>query len=190
MTSYKSDIRKLDSPWRRKALPPRETLLLLGLTEEGSLADIGCGIGYFAIPAAVIVGADRQVFAIDPSVEMLEEAAVRANEADVSNIRFIHSDPEDFKMPSDSVEFALLANVFHEIPEKGAFVRQVWDILKPCGKLMLVEWNGEIREFGPPADHRLAEAECDRLMTTGGFAIQDKMNIGEMFYGRVYIKEC
>jgi ubiquinone/menaquinone biosynthesis C-methylase UbiE len=190
MTSYKTNIQKLDSPWRRTALPPGETLLQLGLNETGNLADIGCGIGYFAIPAAEIVGPEHKVFAIDPSTEMLEAAAARGREAGVSNISFIHSDPEDFKMPSDSVEFALLANVFHEIPQKETFVRLVWDILKPCGKLMLVEWNGEMREFGPPEDHRLNEVECDRLMTAGGFAIHQKLDIGEMFYGRVYIKQC
>ncbi len=190
MTSYKSNIQKLDSPWRRNALPPRETLLSLGLTEEVNFADIGCGIGYFTIPAALIVNPANVVIAIDPSAEMIAEASKRAVEAGVNHIEFVHSDPLDFKIPKESVDFALLANVFHEITEKAEFVHLVLDILKPGGKLALIEWNEEIKEMGPPENHRISEEETDRWMQEGGFKKINTIKIGEMFFGKVYVKQC
>jgi ubiquinone/menaquinone biosynthesis C-methylase UbiE len=190
MTSYKSNIQKLDTPWRRTVLPPKETLLALGLNQDGNLADIGCGVGYFTLPAAEIIGKDNTVYAIDPAPEMLEETRRRVAESGIRNVRPILSEPTDFKIEQESVLFALLANVFHEIPEKGPFIQQVWNVLQPGGKLMLIEWNGEMREFGPPENHRLSETECDRLLTSGGFAVQQSIEIGGMFYGKVYIKQC
>lgn len=44
---------KLDNPKRRALLPPHDVLLKLGLPEGAKMADVGCGIGYFAILSAV-----------------------------------------------------------------------------------------------------------------------------------------
>lgn len=190
MSTYKSNIQKLDSPWRRVALPPKETLISLGLTPDLDFADIGCGIGYFTIPAASIVSPSNVLYAIDPSAEMLVEASKRAEAEGVSHIQFILSDPLDFKIPKASVDFALIANVFHEIIEKEPFICLVKDILKPGGRLALIEWNSQMKEMGPPENHRISEEETDRWMQESGFEAVIKVNIGEMFYGRVYVKQC
>jgi ubiquinone/menaquinone biosynthesis C-methylase UbiE len=190
MTSDKLNIKKLDSPWRRIALPPKETLISLGLTSGLDFADIGCGIGYFTIPAATIIQPSNVIFAIDPSAEMLAEASKRAAEEGHVHIKFVLSEPLDFKVPTASVDFALLANVFHEIEEKEAFIGIVKVILKPGGRMALIEWNSQIKEMGPPSNHRISEEETDRWMEENGFEIIKKLNIGEMFYGRVYVKQC
>jgi ubiquinone/menaquinone biosynthesis C-methylase UbiE len=190
MSTYKSNIQKLDSPWRRNALPPKETLLLLGLTADLDFADIGCGIGYFTIPAAAIIQPEHQIYAIDPAADMIAEARKRAREAGVDNIEFVQSDPQDFKIPVESVDFALLATVFHEISEKELFVQQTWDILRPGGKLALIEWNNQILEMGPPENHRISKEETDRFMLEAGFAIIKALEVGEMYFGRVYEKQC
>lgn len=188
MSSYKTNIQKLDNPWRRSVLPPEDTLLDLGLTGDGDLADIGCGIGYFTIPAAKIVGQDHLVYAIDPSQVMIEETENRAKTAGIDNIRYILSEPLDFKLAENAVEFALLANVFHEIEDKESFLHQVRHILKPEGKLILIEWNSEIKEYGPPADHRITEDETDNWMKDAGFTVLMKKQIGSQFFGRLYQK--
>lgn len=189
MATYKENIQKLDSPWRRIALPPKETLISLGLTPDMDFADIGCGIGYFTVPAAFIIDPSHPVYAIDPSTEMLNEARRRAEEAGLEHINFVHSEPYDFKIPKAAVDFALLANVFHEISEKDPFIGQIRDALKTGGKLALIEWNNQIMDVGPPAGHRISEDETDRLMQEGGFEIKQKLSLGEMFYGRVYLKK-
>ena len=62
---------KLDNHQRRELLPPERTLLLMGLREGDVMADIGCGIGYFTVPAADIVGNSGKVYGLDVSEEML-----------------------------------------------------------------------------------------------------------------------
>jgi len=50
--------------------------------------------------------------------------------------------------------------------------------------------NNQIKEMGPPENHRISEEETDRWMLESGFEITNKLNIGDMFYGRVYVKQC
>ena len=62
---------KLDSPKWRELLPPSETLKKLELYDGAIAADIGCGIGYFTLPAAELVGSQGRVYALDVSEEIL-----------------------------------------------------------------------------------------------------------------------
>lgn len=77
---------KLDNEWRRQNLPPSKTLEWLGLKSSDAVADIGCGIGYFSIPAAEMLADRNKVFALDTSEEMLTEVEKRALVAGVSNV--------------------------------------------------------------------------------------------------------
>ena len=47
---------KLDSPERYKILPPFKTLKIMCLKEDDIMIDIGCGTGYFTLPASEITG--------------------------------------------------------------------------------------------------------------------------------------
>ena len=74
--THKFDIKNkqsLDNEKRREILPPYKTLIGLELKEGDTVADIGCGIGYFTFPAAEIVGESGMIFAMDISAKMLEE---------------------------------------------------------------------------------------------------------------------
>jgi ubiquinone/menaquinone biosynthesis C-methylase UbiE len=119
--THKFDVNnrhKLDNEKRRAILPPYETLIQLGYKEGVDLADIGCGIGYFSIPAAKIGGNTAKIFAVDVSQVMLQEVENRAKEANVSNIITQKSDEYKFYLKSNSVDFVLISLVLHEIDEK------------------------------------------------------------------------
>lgn len=186
MSGYKKDISKLDSPWRREALPPLEVLQALGLGPGDDFADIGCGIGYFTIPAAGIIAPSHKIYAVDPSREMLEELARRMEGQADGRIEGVLSDPEDFKIPSESVDFILVANVFHEVDKKENFLRETRRILRPGGRLGLVEWRAVEAPYGPPLDHRIPEEETDRWFAAEGYLAERRPDLGAYFYGRVY----
>ena len=80
--------KKLDNDWRRENLPPVETLKKLGIKTTDSVADIGCGIGYFTIPAAQMIG-DNSAYALDTSPEMLAEVELRSTAAGIKNIETV-----------------------------------------------------------------------------------------------------
>ena len=98
--------KKLDSPKRREMLPTRTVLNKIGLNEGARLADIGCGIGYFSIPAADVIGPQGIVFALDVSKEMIEELDKKIEENDIENIRTVITDKYNFKLKDNSVSYA------------------------------------------------------------------------------------
>ncbi|WP_241428235.1 bifunctional 2-polyprenyl-6-hydroxyphenol methylase/3-demethylubiquinol 3-O-methyltransferase UbiG [Clostridium sp. DJ247] len=93
---HKFDIRnleKLDNPKRRQSMPPEETLKKFKIGYKGTLLDIGCGIGYFTIPAAKII-TNGNVIGVDIMTEILDIARQKAG--DISNIEFKNSEEYSF----------------------------------------------------------------------------------------------
>lgn len=177
---------KLDNEWRRKNIPPKETLLNLGLLYDDTFADIGCGIGYFTIEAAGIINSDNKIFAMDISDEMLTEVDKRAKDAKIFNILTIRTDEYDLKITSDEVSFALVVNVLHEIDDKRRFIKEISRILKSNGRVALIEWDKRDMDMGPPTDHRISSEELKTLFLVNGFEHESSSTYASMFYGEVF----
>ena len=69
----------LESPERYKILPPFKTLKVMCLKEDDIMIDIGCGTGYFTLPASEITGPSGRVIGVDISEEMLNEVRNKIN---------------------------------------------------------------------------------------------------------------
>jgi len=175
------DMHRLDSPERRKMLPPEETLFKAGLTKNDIFIDIGCGIGYFSIPASKIVGSKGKVFALDTSNEMLEELNKRINENEIENIVPILTKDYDFKIDSEIGTFALMSNVLHEVDDKLIFLNETNRVLKIEGKLCIIEWQKKETEKGPPVKDRLNELEVNELLDQTNFKLLDSYSIADNF---------
>jgi len=183
--AYKFDsknMKKLDSPWRREVLPPEDTLKRLSLTENDSVADIGCGIGYFTIPAAKICKT-KKVYALDLSAEMLEYLGQNNCPP---NIELVKTDDYDFKINDSAVDFALMVNVFHEIDDKNRFINEIVRILKPKGRLAVIEWQKKDIDRGPDLNHKIAPNELEEILKQNFSSIKT-IHFGEYFYGTVFL---
>jgi ubiquinone/menaquinone biosynthesis C-methylase UbiE len=182
------NINRLDNEWRRQNIPPLPTLEKLGLSSTDIVADIGCGIGYFTIPAAGMLDSENKVYALDTSDKMLEEVKKRISATDIPNIIAVKTSEYDLKLPDESVTFALLVNVLHEIEDKAQFIVEVRRILKAEGKLAIIEWEKENIEMGPPKDHRIGENETAALLRSFGMITGGAIQLANVFYGLVAVK--
>ena len=178
---------KLDNEWRRENLPPVETLEKLGLQGTDVFADIGCGIGYFTIPAAELIG-NNSAYALDTSPEMLEEVELRSKAAGLNNIKTVKTAELDLLIPDETVSFALLVNVIHEIVDKNQFLEEISRIIKPGGRLAIIDWEKSETEMGPPIDHRIAKDDVIAMLEEIGFHRQETQSFTENFYGLVMVK--
>jgi len=180
--------KKLDNEWRRENLPPVETLEKLGLKAADIFADIGCGIGYFTIPAAKMIR-NNHAYALDTSPEMLAEVELRSNAAGIKNIETVKTEELDLMIPDESVSFALMVNVIHEIIDKNQFLEESSRIIKPGGKLAVIDWEKGETEMGPPVDHRIGSEELTAMLKEIDFECQETMKFTENFYGLVFSKK-
>lgn len=175
------DMHKLDTPERRKILPPEDTLIKAGLTNKDIFIDIGCGIGYFSIPASKIIGPSGKVFALDTSEKILDELKRRILQNKISNIEPILSVPYDFHLTQDTGTFALMSNVLHEIEDKVTFLKETNRVLKSGGTLCIIEWQKKETDRGPPLEERVSKSEIKELMEQTNFKLIKNYPISDNF---------
>ena len=114
--------------------------ILSGLILPGqTVADLGCGPGFFTIPMAKMAGPRGCVIAVDVQTEMLEMMMRRAAQAEVDSRIRAHQCGADSLGIEQPVDFALAFAMVHETPDVKAFLGQVRAVLKPGGRLLVAE---------------------------------------------------
>jgi ubiquinone/menaquinone biosynthesis C-methylase UbiE len=177
---------KLENPKRIAELRPEETLKKVGLQENHVLCDVGAGSGIFTIPAAKIT--KNIVYALEINPEMLLLIEEKAKNAGLSNIQTVKVANNQFNLEKDSVDIVLMVTVLHEINDKPVILEQIKKILKDDGKLVIIEFHKQDTSMGPPAAHRLSQAEVRDLCETRGLAIRERFVLGDNFYCLVFTK--
>ena len=126
----------LDNPIRRWIQPPSELIEKLAINPTDAVVDFGCGPGFYTIELAKKA---KNVVAVDLSPEMLKKAQNKAAKAGVKNIQFLQSNGTSIQLENGSVDLILLVTVYHEVGENEAVLKEFSRILKPYGKLVVVE---------------------------------------------------
>lgn len=101
--------------------------------------DIGPGMGYFTIPLAKLVGSGGHVIAIDVQEKMLLTLRSRAKKNRVSEIIEAHLASQNSLGIHEKADFILVFWMAHEVPDQSSFFREIRDLLKPNGSVLLAE---------------------------------------------------
>lgn len=184
-----SHKKKLDNPKRREALPPYETLKRLRLSKGDIIADIGCGIGYFTLPAAELSGPGGKVYALDISDEMLDETKKAAVEKGLTNIELVRNTEYDLVIGGESVTYCLISLVLHEVDDLRRYVEEIGRILRYGGRLAIIEWQKIVSDFGPPIEHRLDRVGLIALLESKGYLMEEQLELGGDYYAIVAVKD-
>lgn len=127
-----------DNPFRRFYHNPEN--MFAGYVQEGMcVADIGCGLGYFSLGLAKMVGETGKVIAADIQPQMLHRMKKRADRVGLSSIIHPHQCQEDDIDIHEPLDFALAFWMVHETPAPTALFQQLHKILKPTGVLLVTE---------------------------------------------------
>ena len=132
-----------DNPLRRIFHKPEE--MFAPYLREGMIAiDLGCGMGYFSISMARMVGETGKVISVDLQQQMLDTLMQRAKQTGVAGrITPLLCDENNIGN-HDEVDFALAFWMAHETPDAMHFLTQAHAILKPSGKFLLAEPKGHV----------------------------------------------
>jgi len=118
--------------------------------QEGMIVlEPGCGMGYFTLPLARMVGPKGQIVAVDIQSKMLSALRRRARRTGLLDrmvLRHIKDDGLGVKDFSGKVDFAVALHVVHEVPNQTSFFTDVWQALKQGSKLLVVEPKGHISQ--------------------------------------------
>lgn len=128
----------LDNPIRKLIHDPEK--ILNGYIEDGqTVLDLGCGPGTFTIAMAKLAGETGKVIAVDVQDEMLQTVREKAAREGLESRIITHKSSPDRVGISDKVDFALAFYMVHEVPDVESFLKEIASLLKPKGKLLIVE---------------------------------------------------
>jgi len=131
----------------RKLLEDPDKMLGRFVRDGMVVLEPGCGMGYFTLPLARMVGPEGRVVAVELQGKMLSVLSRRADKAGLSDrIELRQAGDEGLGVEdlSGEVDFAAAIHLVHEIPDQASFFAQVWKALKPGGKLLVVEPKGHV----------------------------------------------
>ena len=161
-------------------------LLRDGVTRGGTWADLGAGTGAFTLALAELVGPSGEIVAIDRDRGALRELerAIRPGGATVRTLG------ADFAKPLalDSLDGVVMANSLHFVRDKSPVLALVHTMLKPSGRLLLVEYDTD--DGNPYVPHPLSFETWRALADASGFTGTRKLaSVPSRFLGRIFSAE-
>lgn len=147
----------LDNPIRKLVQNPYK--IVGRYVEEGqTVLDLGCGPGVFSLAMADMVGERGKVIAVDIQAEMLQMLKRKSKRVGLGSRIIIHQSQPNKIGISEKVDFALAFYMVHEVPNVESFLREVAKLLKPQGKLLIVEPKFHVSKFSFEETIRIAQS--------------------------------
>lgn len=108
--------------------------------------DYGCGMGFFTLPLAKMVGPTGKVIAVDVQGKMLNTLRKKAHRSGLSDRVTILASGAEKNIKECSVDFVTALYVIHEIVEQHAFFEEMYRVMKPGSKILIVEPRFHVNE--------------------------------------------
>lgn len=168
---------------------PKSNVLQLGLREGMKVADLGAGSGHYSMAAAGAVGVDGRVYAVDIQEDVLKHLIDSAHLMNLRNIEMVWGNIDrrgGTKLKEHSMDAAILSNVLFQLESPKETVAEILRILKPGGRLLVVDWAGAYGGMGPSPAQVVSEHTAEELFITGGFHKMKDFRAGAHHYAIVF----
>lgn len=158
----------------------------IGLKSDTVLLDVACGAGKYSIAASEVLGNEGMIFAVDLWEEGIRTLKHTISDKGITNIKtFLADVSRHIPVEDQCIDIALMATVLHDLievhTEKGTLC-ETRRVLKPGGKLVIIEFKKIEGPPGPPLAIRLSPEETDRIVSVFGFLQEKVVEVGPYNY--------
>ena len=140
----------LESPSRDTWQKPDQVIKTLHISPRDVVADIGAGGGYFTERFSKTVGPFGLVYATDVQDVMLEDLKKRANARGLHNVKVVRGAFDNPMLPENSCDLVFFSSVYKEIDNRVDYMRKVRRVLKPGGRVAIIEYDPGPRWWALP----------------------------------------
>jgi ubiquinone/menaquinone biosynthesis C-methylase UbiE len=136
-------VKWLERPEREEEEQPAKLIEALRLEPGMVVADIGAGSGVIAIPMAPKVAPGGKVIAVDIQKEMLDRLRKKLEQREIKNVELVLGALKSPRLKKDSVDLAILVDVYHEFAYPYEMMLELSQAVKPGGRVAFVEYRKE-----------------------------------------------
>ena len=158
------------------------------------VVDLCCGDGLFTAPLAKMA---CRVIAIDLDPKMVNLTRAHVAAARAANCTFVVGDAYDLaEFVTEPVDLVLIANTFHGVPDKERLARAVAAVLKPGGRLSVINWHRRAREEtvvlgqarGPKTEMRMEPGDVVAVIEPAGLKLARVADLPPYHYNAIFEK--
>ena len=171
---------------------PEKIIEQFQLGEGMHVADLGVGSGVYTFAAARSVGETGVVYACDLQKELIQKVQAEAVHKKLSNVHTMWTDLEEERgttLADASVHAVIAANILFQIEHKERFLKEIVRILRPMGKLLIVDWSDSHGGVGPHTAHVLKRHTAQTLAESVGLVFEKDIDAGSHHYGMIFRKQ-
>ncbi len=162
------EFEKLKKPERLERENPEVIWENMGLKDDSTFIDIGCGVGFAAIPFAKKMP-EGKVYACDISEEMLEMLKKEIDKAGVKNVTPVKMDEVSVPLPDAIADVVLMQNLHHELDNSVDNLKECRRLLKQGGLMAVIDWKPMETPGGPPLEIRVEAKRIEEDLMEAGF---------------------
>lgn len=167
-------------------LNKKDILDKLHIVSGQTILEVGCGNAYMSKEFSKLIGEKGKVYAIDIQAELIDKLK---EEVIGTNIIPILTDitKENLEINNNSVDLIYLATVFHIFNKEqiNTFQKEVNRLLKPCGKLAILNIDKKESQFGPPQQMRISNEKLNQIINMKPVS---STRFGDYFYMQIFEK--
>ena len=167
----------LERPEREAEEAPSKALAALEVKPGMVVADIGAGSGYYTSRMSKLVGATGRVYATDIQPGMIELLNRRIQAEGLANVTPVLGGMEDPRLPPQSIDLAIMVDVYHELQTPQVFLQKLREVFKPGGRLVLVEFRKEDARVPILEVHKMSVAEVKTELEAEGFVLDRVIDV-------------
>ena len=178
--------------WETLWPKPARVLEGVGLKRNMDAVDLCCGDGWFTSEMAKVA---RRVLAIDIDRNMLDLARDRLIKAGATNCELVEGDAYELTtLAGGLVDFVLMANAFHGVPDQPRLAQIVHKTLKSGGRFAVVNWHQRPREEttilgeprGPETDLRMSPGQTIKSVEVGSLKFAELVELPPYHYAVIF----
>jgi len=170
---------------------PQKIIDQLFLTKGQVVIDMGSGTGFYTKAAARAVGSTGHVYAIDLQIDLLRRLKKEAQASNLENVQIVFADlekPMSTKVKDSIADLVIIANILFMIKNKEVILAEAKRVLKPGGRLLVVDWQESFGGIGPQFESVIDRKEAQKLGEASGFTFNSDIEAGSHHYGLIFKK--